>query len=410
MRVLIADDLAPLAASRLTQGGFAVTADPGLDGPSLTAALRAIDPEILVVRSTKVKREHVEVAPSLSLVIRAGAGVNTIDLEAAADHGVFVANCPGRNSIAVAELVFGLLLAIDRHIPDGVADLRAGRWNKGRYSEADGLAGRTLGIIGMGGIGREVAVRARAFAMPVVAWSRSLTDAAAEDLGVTRAASPLDVARRADVLTVHTALAADTRGLIGAELLAALGRERPTGGRGVLINTARAEVVDTAALLAALDQGLRAGLDVFPDEPSGDAGAYDHPIAKHPRVVGTHHVGASTQQAQDSVALAVCEIAEAFKRTGNAPNVVNLARKSRADHVLSIRHRDRVGVLASVLQAVRTHGLNVQEMDNRIFEGGRSACARIQVAGPVSDALIAAIRGQDHILNVSVVPLDPEGA
>lgn len=404
MRVLIADDLAPLAAARLAQGGFSCTVDPGLDGPTLTAALRAIDPDVLVVRSTKVKREHVEVAPTLSLVIRAGAGVNTIDLEAAADHGVFVANCPGRNSIAVAELVFGLLLAIDRHIPDGVADLRAGRWNKGRYSEADGLAGRTLGILGMGGIGREVAIRARAFGMPVVAWSRSLTENGAEILGVERAATPLEVAQRSDVLTLHTALSADTRGLVGREALAAL------GDRGILINTARAEVVDTAALLEALDRGLRAGLDVFPDEPSGESGSYDHPIAKHPHVVGTHHVGASTQQAQDSVALAVCEIAEAFKRTGNAPNVVNLARRSRADHVLSIRHRDRVGVLASVLQAVRTHGLNVQEMDNRIFEGGRSACARIQVAGAVSDALIAAIRGQEHILNVSVVPLDPEGA
>lgn len=402
MRVLIADKLAALAADRLSAHAFDWHAEPSLKDDTLTEALAARNPEVLVVRSTKVRREHVEAAPALTLVVRAGAGVNTIDLDACAERGVFVANCPGRNSIAVAELTFGLLLAVDRHLASGVADLRAGRWNKGAYSKADGLAGKTLGILGMGGIGTEVARRARAFGMPVVAWSRSLTPEAAADLGVRHAASPLDVARAADVLTVHTALSDGTRGLVGAALLEALGDD------GILLNTSRAEVVDSDALMAALDRGLRAGLDVFPDEPGGKEGPFDSPLAKHPNVVGSHHIGASTQQAQDSVATAVCEIVETFAATGNVPNVVNLARRTAADHVLNIRHMDRVGVLAAVLEALRTRGINVQEMDNRIFAGGKAASARIHVAGTIPDELIEAMLAHEHILNVSVVALDPD--
>lgn len=400
MRVLLADKLASLATERLTNRGFGLRVDPSLKEQALAQALAEQNPEVLVVRSTRVQREHFQAAPALSLVVRAGAGVNTIDLEAAADHGTFVANCPGKNSIAVAELVFGLLLAIDRHIADGTADLRAGRWNKGAHSAADGLAGRTLGIIGLGGIGRAVVRRARGFEMPVVAWSRSLTPEGAEALGVQCAADPVQVARRSSILTVHTALNADTRGLIGAEMLEALGDD------GILINTARAEVVDSDALLAALDRGLRAGLDVFPDEPSGKQGTYDHALARHPGVVGTHHIGASTQQAQDAVATAVCEIVETFHSTGNVPNVVNLATRTGADHVLNVRHLDRVGVLAAVLEALRKRGLNVQEMDNRIFEGGRAASARIQVRGAPTDELVQAMLDHEHILNVSVVPLE----
>ncbi len=399
MRVLIADKLAPLAAEALRGAGHEVIEAPSLAGEALVAALAAEAPEALVVRSTKVDRAALAATSALSLVIRAGAGVNTIDLEAAGELGVFVANCPGRNAVAVAELVFGLLLAIDREIPACVAEGRAGRWAKGALSGGRGLKGRTLGLLGMGHIGREVAVRARAFGMPVVAWSRSLTPERAAELGIGFAPTPLDVARQADALSIHTALKPETRGLIGAALLDAL----PDGA--VVLNTARAEVLDEAALLDALDRKqLRAGLDVLEDEPPGKSGALTSPLAAHPRVVLTHHLGASTQEAQDAVAADVVRILTAYEATGRAPNVVNLITRGTATHGLVVRHRDKVGVLAGVLDALRRAHLNVQEMENALFAGGKAAVARIQVVGDPTPHLgeLAACDGVLHVTAVSL--------
>ena len=184
-----------------------------------------------------------EAAQALSLVVRAGAGVNTIDVAAASRRGVYVANCPGQNSIAVAELAIGLVLALDRRIPDDVALLRAGRWDKKGFSEARGLFGRTLALAGLGAIGREVAARGRALGMRVVGWSRSLGDEGAKALGIERAPDLLALARDADYLSLHLALAKETRGIVSREVLSAL---RPGAA---LVNTARAELVDQDALL-----------------------------------------------------------------------------------------------------------------------------------------------------------------
>lgn len=400
MRVLFADKLADHARTRLAGSGFEVRTEPGLKGPGLREAIESWDPAVLVVRSTKVEADHVAAGRSLSLVIRAGAGVNTIALDDCSRAGVFVANCPGKNSVAVAELTIGLMVALDRQLADNVADLRAGTWNKGKYSKAGGLAGRTLGIIGTGQIGQEVITRAQAFGMPVVAWSRSLTADAAEELGIERCETPEEVARRADVLSVHLALTPATRGLVGDSIFRAL---RPGA---IFLNTSRAEVVDEAALLRALDErGLRAGLDVFSDEPAGKDGMFDHPLAKHPSVYGTHHIGASTDQSQEAVADEVCRIIETFRRSGEVPNCVNLADRTVADHVLVVRHRDRVGVLASVLDALRQERINIEEMENTIFAGAEAAIARIQVTGAPSTTLIDRITAAEHVLAVSVLPL-----
>lgn len=400
MRVLLADKLADGARERLAECGFEVRSEPGLKGESLRACIAEWDPEVLVVRSTRVEEDHVQAGRSLSLVIRAGAGVNTIALDACSRAGVFVANCPGKNSVAVAELTLGLILAVDRHIADNAADSREGRWNKGKYGRARGLAGRTLGVLGVGQIGREVIGRARAFGMPVVAWSRSLTAAQAKAMGIRRAERPEEVARQADVLSVHLALCPDTRGLVGRQIFEAL---RPGA---IFVNTSRAEVVDEPALLEALQEGrLRAGLDVFSDEPAGKEGPFDHPLAKHPGVVATHHIGASTDQAQEAVAEEVCRIVETFRTTGEVPNCVNLAERTPADHVLVVRHRDRVGVLASVLTALREEHINIEEMENTVFAGAEAASARIQVSGAPSSDLLERLRETEHVLNVSVLAL-----
>jgi len=399
MRVLIADNLPDHARTRLASSGFEVHTDATLRDDGLADALARIAPDVLVVRSTKVTAAHVAACPSLSLVVRGGAGVNTIDLPACSASGVFVANCPGKNAIAVAELAFGLLLAIDRHLPQGDADLKASRWNKKAYAKAEGLAGRTLGLLGTGSIGQAMIPRAKAFGMRVVGWSRSLDAAQAEALGITWAPDPEAVARASDVLSVHLALTPETRGLVGDAILGAL----PHGA--VLLNTSRAEVVDGDALLAALEgRGLRAGLDVFPDEPGGKEGPFDSAIARHPQVVGSHHIGASTEQAQRAVADEACRVIERFRDDGRVENCVNRLIRSSAEHRVIVRHRDQVGVLASVLGALSRAGLNVQEMENLIFPGG-AAIARIQVSGGPPDDLADTVAALSHVIHASILPI-----
>ena len=389
-----------MARVRLASQSIEVVVDAGLSGASLTEALRSHEPDVLVVRSTRITAEHLEASPGLSLVVRAGAGVNTIDVSTAAARGIYVANCPGKNSDAVAELTFGLILALDRHIAEGNADLRAGRWNKKKYSKASGLRGRTLGVLGMGRIGQRVCELGQAFGMEVLAWSRSLDAEAAERLGVRRYESPVEVALRSDVLSVHLAAKPETRGFIGEGIF-----ERMKPG-ALFINTSRAEVVDESALLAALESpGIRAGLDVFMGEPASKEGTFEHPLAQHPRVVGSHHIGASTLQAQEAVANEVCQIIETYFERGTVPNLLNLARQSRASHVLVVRHRDRVGVLAGVLDLLRRHEINIQEMENAIFEGGLAASARIQIAGTPPDVAIRAIGALEDVLSVNLVAI-----
>jgi D-3-phosphoglycerate dehydrogenase / 2-oxoglutarate reductase len=322
-------------------------------------------------------------------------------VKTASELGIYVSNCPGKNAVAVAELAMGLILSLDRQIPDAVADLRAGAWNKARYGKARGLFGRTLGIVGMGTIGTELARRARAFGMEVVAWSRSLTPEAAQAKGVTRLGSPAEVAARADVVSVHLALNPDTRGLLGADFFAAL---RPGA---LFVNTARAEVVDEAALLEAVrSRGLRVAVDVFAGEPAGGTGAVESPLFREKGIYGTHHVGASTDQAQEAIAEETVRIIVEYASTGRVPNCVNIARRTPATHLLVVRHLDRVGVLAHVFGRLKDAGINVQQTENVVFEGAQAAIARIHVDQEPSASTLEAIRGgSGDILELSVVAL-----
>ncbi|HYN40589.1 MAG TPA: phosphoglycerate dehydrogenase, partial [Thermoanaerobaculia bacterium] len=338
---------------------------------------------------------------SLSLIIRAGAGVNTIDLAGASVRAISVSNCPGKNAVAVAELAWGLILALDRRIPDQTADLRAGLWNKAEYGRARGLAGRTLGIAGFGAIGQEVAARGLAFGMRVVAWSASLTSERAAEAGCERAATLTDLAARSDVVSVHLALTKETRGLLGGAFFDAM---RPGA---LFVNTSRGETVNAAALKAAIStKGIRAGLDVFDREPSGGTGAFEDEVGRMPGVVGTHHVGASTEQAQNAIAGEVVRIVAAYKATGEVPNAVNLCERSPARWLLTVRHRDRVGVLAHVFGALREAGINVQKTENVVFDGAEAASARIQLDSEPTRAALARIsEGCRDILSITLNPL-----
>ena len=373
MRILIADKFEQSGRDGLQSLGCEIFYQPDLKDEALVAAIQKEAPDVLVVRGTKVTEPMLEAGP-VKLVVRAGAGYNTIDVSAASKRGIYVSNCPGKNSIAVAELAFALILALDRRIADNVIALRRGEWNKKEFSKARGLFGRTLGLIGVGKIGQEMIPRARAFGMPVVAWSRSLTAERAALLGVELKASAKEVARVSDVVSVHLALNAETRNLIDAEIFEAM-REG-----AYFINTARGEVVDQAALAAAIKSGgIRAGLDVYAVEPTSATAEFQDSIVKEEGLYGTHHIGASTDQAQEAIAAETVRIVKEFKETGKVPNVVNLARQTPATHRLVVRHLDRPGVLAGVLDAIKAEHINVQEMENIVFEGAAAAVARINL-------------------------------
>jgi D-3-phosphoglycerate dehydrogenase / 2-oxoglutarate reductase len=402
MKVLIADKFEKVGIDGLKELGCSVVSQPDVKAEELPAAIRATDPHILIVRGKKVSADALKAGTALTLVIRAGAGIDTIDVNTASSLGVFVSNCPGKNSIAVAELVMGLLLSCDRRIPDQVVDLRAGTWNKGEYSKARGLHGRTLGIVGLGQIGREIAARARAFGMRVVGWSRNLTHEEADRLGITYAQTPVEVARVSDAVSVNVAANAETKQLVNAEFLAAM---RPGA---YLINTSRGSVVDEAALEQAVrEKKIRAGLDVFADEPASGAGSFTNPIVRAPGVYGTHHVGASTDQAQVAIAHEVIRIVQTFLTTGEVPNVVNRLARSSATHVLSIRHRNRPGVLAHVFGVLAGGAINVEEVENIIYHGAQATLARIHLDGVPDSAAVERIRtGNQDIISVELSEID----
>jgi D-3-phosphoglycerate dehydrogenase len=394
--VLLADAFPERGRKQLQEAGAEVVYKPELKAEQIAAAVAESQAEVLVVRSTEVKADALK-AGSLGLVVRTGAGYNTIDVATASALGIAVSNCPGKNSVAVAELALGLLLAIDRRIPDNVADLRAGTWNKKLYSQAAGLHGRTLGVIGTGAIGQEVISRAKAFGMEVVAWSRSLGPGEAAALGVRRAESPVEVAAAADAVSVHLALKPETRGILGRNFFEAM---KPGA---VFVNTARAEVVDEEALLAAVrDKKLRVATDVF----KGGTGTVESELFKEKGVYGTHHIGASTEQAQEAIAEETVRIIREYATSGDVPNCVNVAKRTPATHLLLVRHLDRVGVLAHVFGSLRDAGINVQQTENVVFDGAEAAMARISVdREPPPETLQAIREGSKDILDLKVVSI-----
>ena len=334
MNVLIADKFEKVGVDGLKELGCSVISAAGRSRPrQLPDAIRAGGPGILIVRGTKVSAAALEAGPGLSLVIRAGAGIDTIDVAAASARGIFVSNCPGKNAHrgrrAGDRAPPGLRPAHPR--PGGRPPRRASG-HKGEYSRARGLHGRTLGIVGLGQIGREIASRARG----VRHAGRRLV--AEPDARRRRRDSASSTARPrsrwrgvSDAVSINVAATAETKHLVNAEFLAAMrpGRvshqhlARLGGGRG------------GARGARSATKGIRAGLDVFAAEPAGASAEFTDPIVHEPGVYGTHHVGASTEQAQVAIAHEVLRIVGAFKETGEVPNCVNrLAPRARPQHVL----------------------------------------------------------------------------
>lgn len=402
MRILFADAFEQSGLDALSADGYELDYQPQLDASDLARAVRETD--VLVVRSTRVEAEVFKDPGPLGLVIRAGAGTNTIDSEAAAKQAVFVANVPGKNAVAVAELTMGLIMAIDRRIADNVFDARAGRWNKKLYSQAGGLYGKTLGIIGLGRIGLSVAERARAFGLKVLVVAKDRDRATVEkirELGIETVPDLEALARASDIVSVHVPTGPATSRLIDSAFLA---RIRPGA---IFINTSRGDVVDEASLIEAIEKnGLRVGLDVFEDEPATPVGEFESQLARHPAVYTTHHIGASTSQAQEAIAAEVVAMIRDYER-GQVRHVVNLIPPPLAGSIMIVRHYDRVGVLSAVLGALRGAGLNVQEMQNQVFAGAGAALASIHVEGEIPESVRSEVGANSNVIHVLVRMVRP---
>ena len=394
MKILIADKLSETAVTELNALGIDVFMDPELTADTLPEVISPYD--ILVVRSTKVTKKTLEKGRNLSLIVRAGAGVNTIDLETASMMGIHVANCPGKNTAAVAELVMGLLISADRRIADCTSDLRSGTWNKKLYSKAAGLKGRTLGIIGLGSIGQAVAVRAKGFGMDIIGWSRSLTPERAGELGIGYCETPIDVASKSDAVTVHLAASDDTHHFIDNKFFSKMKEG------AIFINTSRGEIVDTEALRGAVDsKSIKAALDVYENEPAATSREFTD-TALATMITGTHHIGASTEQAAEAIAMETVRVIKEYIGTGTPPNVVNLRGKSDTDISLVVRHFNHVGVLAGVLDEIRNAGINIEEMQNSIFKGDKAAVCTIKLDDRPDGELIERISAAEDIINISI--------
>jgi D-3-phosphoglycerate dehydrogenase len=399
MRVLVADRLSESSLDEMRTLGVEVSYEPGLAGEELCRHLPGIN--VLVVRGTQVDKAAFDAGSALNLVIRAGAGVKNIDVATASERGIYVANCPGKNASAVAELAFTLIGCLDRRVPDGVMSLRAGRWEKDEFARAVGLRGRSLGILGLGHVGRAVLRIAQAYELECHAFSRTLTNAKASELGVRRAASPAELAKVSDILTVHLELTERTRGIVDRKVLSNLKQG------AFFVNTARPELVDYDALLELIPQKqLRVGLDVLPGEPDTRSSTYRHPILESGLVYAVPHIGASTDEAQIATANETVRILRSFLTKGEVPNVVNIAESTYSRYQLVVRHVDQVGALANVLGVLKRHGINVQELDNTVFEGSRAACAKIRLSSRPSDACLSEIMAfSGEVLHVDLVTL-----
>lgn len=322
MRVLIADNLESEGVQALERLGCTVMVEPGIKAEELAGRLGKGDAEVLIVRSKKVTRAAIEASKNLRAIIRAGAGVDNIDSEAATGRGIGVCNCPGMNSVAVAELTLGLIIACDRRITEQTAAIRAHRWDKkGFTTGARGLKGSTLCIVGFGAIGRAVAQRAAAFGMTIAAWDRSLTPALARERGVVFAGSSreelLAFLPQSDAVSVHLALTTETAKFCNAEFFGCMKRG------ATFINTARGDVMDEAAMCAAAkEKDLRLGLDVYAGQPSASGVEFVSPVAPLTGAF-THHCGASTDQSQRAVAEETVRIVQVFMETGKLENCVN---------------------------------------------------------------------------------------
>jgi D-3-phosphoglycerate dehydrogenase len=395
MKVLIADKFPEQYVKKLQDSGLDVIYEPKLGESDLPEAAKEVD--CLVVRSTVVNAQTIENSKKMNLIVRAGAGVNNIDIAAANKKGIYVSNCPGKNSIAVAELAIGLMLALDRRIPDNVMDFRKGIWNKAEYSKAQGLFGKTLAIVGYGNIGKEVAKRAQALGMNIYAKDISRI----EGYGVKDFSEFDQILPIADVVTLHLPQTTQTKKLFNEKMFGLM------KNGAIFINTSRAGVVDEEALIKAVkEKNLKVGLDVFSEEPETKSGAIATKLSGLENVYVTHHIGASTDQAQNAVAEEAVNIILSYINSGVIAHWVNRAKISDSHYQLVVKHYDKPGVLAAIMDVLRKGSINIEEVENIIFDGGLVACCTMKLRTAATSEMLETIRNNPNVITYSHVSLN----
>jgi D-3-phosphoglycerate dehydrogenase len=392
--VLVADKFPEEYIQQMKDADLEVIYSPKLGENDLPDA--AQDADILVVRSTVVNADTILKSKHLNLIIRAGAGVNNINISAANQKGIYVANCPGMNSIAVAELAMGLIISLDRRIPDNVADFRKGVWNKGEYSKAEGLYGKNLALVGFGNIGKEVAKRAISFGMNVYAKDISRIEGEmVKDFSEMDQVLPI-----ADIVSIHLPSTPQTKGLFNKQMFSYMKKG------ALLINTSRPDIVDEDALLEAIkEKNIHAAVDVFKGEPEGKTGEVKSKLQSSPNIYVTHHIGASTEQAQNAVAAETVRIIKDFITSGVIAHWVNRAKITDAKYQLVVKHYDKPGVLAAIMEIIRRRNINIEEIENVIFDGGIAACCTMKLKTQVSNEMLSEMRENPDILSISHVAI-----
>ncbi len=392
LKVLIADKFPEKYIKQMKDLNLEVDYQPKFGEKDLVEAAKETD--ILVVRSTVVNEETIKNSSNLNLIIRAGSGVNNINIQAANRKGIYVANCPGMNAVAVAELAFGLMISLDRLIPDNVIDFRKGAWNKDRYSKGKGLKGKTLGIIGVGAIGKEVAKRAVAFGMNV--YGKDITRI--EGVQIKDFSEMDQLLPLCDIITIHLPATPETKGLFNKKMFNYM------KDGAFLINTSRQDIIVEEDMIEAIkEKNLRIALDVFKGEPETKTGEVKSHLQDNPNIYVTHHIGASTEQAQDAVAEETVNIIRHFTRSGIIDHWVNRAKLTDARYQLVVKHFDKPGVLASVLDLIKDNNINIEEIENLIFDGGVVACCTMKLKNPVTAEMLRKMSENQNILSVSHV-------
>ena len=394
LKVLVADKFPEKYIQQMKNLDLEVIYEPKLGEKDLPQAAKEAD--ILVVRSTVVNEETINNSKKLNLIVRAGSGVNNINIAAANKKGIYVANCPGMNAVAVAELAIGLMLSLDRLIPDNVADFRKGIWNKDKYSKGQGLKGKTLGIIGVGNIGKEVAKRAHAFEMNV--YGKDITrieGVQIKDFSEMNQLLPL-----CDIITIHLPATAETKGLFNKKMFSYL------KDGALVVNTSRQDVIVEDDLLEAIkEKNIRYACDVFKGEPEAKTGEVKSKLQDSPNVYVTHHIGASTSQAQDAVAEETINIINHFTHSGVIDHWVNRAKVTDSYYQLVVKHFDKPGVLASVLDLLSKGNINIEEIENVIFDGGIAASCTMKLKNAASSDMLKTMSENPNVISVSHVEI-----
>ena len=394
IKVLVADKFPDKYIQQMRDLELEVIYEPKLGEKDLPAAAK--DADIIVVRSTVVNEETINSSEKLNLIIRAGSGVNNINIAAANKKGIYVANCPGMNAVAVAELAIGLMISLDRFIPDNVNDFNKGVWNKDKYSKGKGLKGKTLGLIGVGNIGKEVAKRALAFEMNV--YGKDITRI--EGVQIKDFSEMDQLLALCDIVTIHLPATPQTKGLFNKKMFGYM------KDGAYLINTSRQDIVVEEDLLEAIkEKNIRYACDVFKGEPEAKTGEVSSKLQNNPNIYVTHHIGASTSQAQDAVAEETINIIKHFVHSGVIEHWVNRAKKTDAHYQLVVKHYDKPGVLAAILDVIRQGNINIEEIENIIFEGGVAACCTMKLKAAVSADMLKTMRENQNVISVSHVEI-----